>query len=103
MYRDDLAALAARADALTADLAHKQRELADGSRLLDEARTRVKLPVLDNIRVASPCTAPWDNMVGDDRVRHCARCDKNVYNLSGMTRDEAEMLVAGKHALCVRY
>lgn len=32
-------------------------------------------------------------MEGDDRVRYCSRCSLNVYNLSEMTRAEAEVLV----------
>ena len=31
-----------------------------------------KLPLLARIRVATPCTADWNAMTGDDRVRHCA-------------------------------
>jgi hypothetical protein len=59
---------------------------------------------LDEIRVASPCSASWEAMDGDERVRFCAQCRKNVYNLSGMRRGEAETLV-GEHEgrLCVRY
>jgi NCAIR mutase (PurE)-related protein len=103
-YRDDLTALAARHHALTAEVEQKQRELDDNTRMLDEARARARLPILDNIRVASPCPAAWDAMVGDDRVRHCAQCNKNVYNLTNMTRAEAEMLIAGRNGeLCVRY
>jgi hypothetical protein len=59
---------------------------------------------LEDIRVASPCTAPWEDMKGDERVRFCGRCEKNVFNLSAMTREEAEALVAGKEGrLCVRF
>jgi hypothetical protein len=62
------------------------------------------LPILDNIRVASPCNASWADMTGDDRVRHCAQCDLDVFNLSGMTRGEAEALIAGRNGdLCIRY
>jgi len=58
---------------------------------------------LDEVRVASPCDASWDDMVGDDRVRHCAGCDKDVYNLSGMTRDDAEALLVAKGVdVCIR-
>ena len=32
-------------------------------------------------------------MVGDERVRACGSCDKHVYNLSAMTRDEAQALI----------
>lgn len=43
-------------------------------------------------------------MVGDDRVRHCAECKLNVYNLSAMTRREAEELIASREGrLCVRF
>lgn len=59
---------------------------------------------LDVIRVATPCHAAWDSMTGDARVRHCGECQKNVYNLSEMSRAEAEALVT-KHEgrLCVRF
>jgi hypothetical protein len=61
-------------------------------------------PVLEGLRVASPCTVPWDGMAGNDRVRHCGECRLNVYNLSEMTRREAEALVRGAEGrLCVRF
>ena len=47
---------------------------------------------LNNVRVASPCSANWDEMYGTDRKRLCSQCDMNVYNLSAMTREEAESL-----------
>lgn len=103
-YRNDLDALAARHDALAAEVATKTRELDGVSRMLDEAKQRAKLPVLPNIRVASPCRADWNAMTGDERVRACGQCNKNVYNLSEMTRDEAEALIVAKEGrLCVRY
>lgn len=62
-------------------------------------------PNLDRIGVASPCSVPWDAMEGDDaRARFCGVCKLNVYNLSAMTRDEAERLVAEREGrLCVRF
>jgi hypothetical protein len=103
-YRDDLAALTARHDALSSEVAHKTRELDATTRLLDEAKARLRLPVLDNIRVAAPCSAEWSSMTGDERARHCGACDKTVFNLSGMSRDEAEALIVEKEGdLCVRY
>ncbi len=103
-YRSDLDALAARHDALDADVAERTRERDQAAQLLREARARASLPVLDNIRVASPCSASWAAMSGDDRVRACADCKKNVYNLSEMTRDEAEaLIIAHEGRLCVRY
>jgi hypothetical protein len=103
-YRNDLEALSARHDALAAEVATKTRELDAARELLDDAKQRAKLPVLPNIRVASPCPADWNQMTGDDRMRACAQCNKNVYNLSNMTRDEAEALIVAKEGkLCVRY
>jgi len=64
----------------------------------------VSLPILDNIKVAAPCAAEWSKMTGDARQRHCADCNKHVYNLSEMTRDEAQALLIEKEGrLCVRY
>jgi len=59
---------------------------------------------LKHVRVASPCKADWDQMIGTDRVRFCGQCSLNVYNLSAMTRDEAESLIAANEGrLCVRF
>jgi hypothetical protein len=59
---------------------------------------------LNNIRVASPCSADWDAMYGDDRKRFCGDCKLNVYNISRMTRDEAEALIVNAEGrLCVRF
>ncbi|HUJ59529.1 MAG TPA: hypothetical protein VLX92_13580 [Kofleriaceae bacterium] len=103
-YRDDLQALAARTEALEHEVDARGKELADARRLLDEAQARARLPILDNIKVAAPCTAPWDEMTGDDRVRHCGQCKLDVFNLSAMTRDEAEALLRETTGrLCVRY
>ena len=59
---------------------------------------------LNHVRVAAPCNVAWDSMFGDERVRFCGQCTLNVYNLSDMTRREAETLVAQTEGrLCVRY
>jgi hypothetical protein len=59
---------------------------------------------LDHVRVAAPCNVGWDNMVGNEQVRFCGQCNLNVYNLSGMTKPEAEHLVAQTEGrLCIRY
>jgi hypothetical protein len=60
--------------------------------------------MLDDVRVASPCNAAWDQMEGDDRARFCRLCSKHVYNLSNMSRKEAEARVREKEGrLCVRF
>lgn len=59
---------------------------------------------LNNIKVASPCSANWDEMYGDNRKRFCGDCKLNVYNLSGMSREAAENLIQGSESrLCVRF
>lgn len=59
---------------------------------------------LKHVRVASPCKSDWDQMIGSDRVRFCGQCSLNVYNLSAMTRDQAESLIAANEGrLCVRF
>ncbi|HJQ33333.1 MAG TPA: hypothetical protein VJ866_14190 [Pyrinomonadaceae bacterium] len=59
---------------------------------------------LENVRVAAPCPADWEKMVGDERVRYCNKCELHVYNLSGMTRREAEALLSNTEGrLCVRF
>ncbi len=59
---------------------------------------------LDGVRVAAPCPADWNKMVGDERVRYCGQCSLHVYNLSGMTKGDAERLVANAEGrLCIRY
>jgi len=74
---------------------------------LSALRGKKRIPAespLKNVRIASPCRANWDQMTGDERVRHCSECNLNVYNLSEMTRRAAEELIASREGrLCVRF
>jgi hypothetical protein len=64
----------------------------------------MKTSPLNNIKIASPCSANWDEMVGDERKKFCGECNLNVYNLSGMTKGEAEnLLLESDGRLCVRF
>ena len=61
---------------------------------------------LDHLRIAAPCSANWDEMFSfeDKRVRFCSDCNLNVYNLSGMNKQEAEVLITKTEGrLCVRF
>jgi hypothetical protein len=59
---------------------------------------------LDQIEVASPCEAQWDDMEGTDRVRFCAQCRLHVYSLSELSRKEAEDLIQSSEGKpCVRF
>ena len=63
----------------------------------------LELPLLDQVSIASPCTAPWEEMHGNDQVRFCGKCQKNVYNFAEMTRGEVEELIREKEGkLCGR-
>lgn len=56
------------------------------------------------IEVKSPCSENWDEMAGNDQVRFCSHCAKDVNDVSTMTRREAMRLVRrSKGGLCVRY
>ena len=120
-YRDEKEALRARLEELDKNLSHidarareldelrhdeptvrKERDaLRQKLRELDGPR---KLPVLENLSVASPCHEKWDDMVGDETARFCLKCEKNVYDLSSMTREQAESLITAKEGkLCVRF
>lgn len=60
--------------------------------------------LLANLRVASPCPARWADMLGDDRARFCAQCEKHVYNLSELSAVQATTLIQEKEGqLCARF
>jgi hypothetical protein len=108
-YRGDSDPLKAKESALSRELDSLRRREGDVSRELDATQRELRnrrtpsLPMLDAVRIASPCSASWDEMIGDARVRFCGKCAKNVYNLSEMTRDEAEGLLArAEGSVCVR-
>ena len=63
-----------------------------------------KLISLDSLSVSSPCPASWEAMAGDNRVRMCGQCQRQVYNLSELSRSEAEALVErAEGRVCVRF
>ena len=94
-----------RLDELKARESELAAELAGIDTRLDARLPKRGLPLLDQVRVASPCKADWNEMLGDERVRFCLSCEKNVYNLSSMTKDDAESLLRERlgNDLCVRF
>lgn len=62
----------------------------------------VKESFLDRVMIAAPCSVSWDSMQGDDRVRFCGLCSRNVYNISEMSRNEAEKLLSDGSKKCLR-
>src|SRR5262249_44070862 len=76
------------------DLVHRPRRMS----------MKTSLDLLSSISVASPCSADWNEMAGDDNVRFCGLCSKNVYNLSALTTQGAINLIREKEGrLCGRF
>jgi hypothetical protein len=103
----ELAALKAGEAQLLASLAEVRAKLEPwrGKALRDAlVRERSSDEGLDDIQIASPCTASWDDMVGDERRRFCDACGHNVYNASAMTRAELGELVKSQSLdrVCLR-
>lgn len=57
------------------------------------------MPILPKIE---PCDRRWSELIGDDRQRHCSRCDRIVYDLSALDREARESLLSGGARACVR-
>jgi len=58
---------------------------------------------IDSLRIATPCSAGWENMAGDERKRFCEQCRHHVYNISEMTEGQVRALVsASSGRLCGR-
>ncbi|MDY7225475.1 hypothetical protein [Hyalangium rubrum] len=58
---------------------------------------------LQQLQIASPCYERWENMTGDERVRHCASCKLNVYNVRELNKAEVEELVTrASGRVCMR-
>ena len=54
---------------------------------------------LSRLTIGSPCQAPWDEMEGDLRQRHCRECDRQVHDFSHRTPREIAALVHGRWRL----
>ena len=63
---------------------------------------RPELDPVDRIEIETPCSVPWDSMYGDERIRHCGNCHKNVYNVAEFSRAQALELIARHEPVCLR-
>lgn len=64
---------------------------------------RTALEIVNDIQIATPCTADWHAMAGDDRARHCGQCDKKVFNIENLTAQAtADLILEHEGHLCVR-
>jgi hypothetical protein len=48
---------------------------------------------LDDMEIAQSCSTDWESMTGDEKIRFCVECNKDVYNFSAMTKRQAELLL----------
>lgn len=59
--------------------------------------------IVDEIAIATPCPAAWENMEGDERVRYCGQCKLNVYNVAELSRSETKALLrSNSDSVCLR-
>jgi Carboxypeptidase regulatory-like domain len=62
-----------------------------------------KKSLLDSIEVPKPCDKSWNEMIGGDVSRFCLHCEKEIYNISAMTHQEAKkLLFQSKERVCIR-
>jgi hypothetical protein len=54
----------------------------------------MKKNTLDRVYLKKPCSTEWNLMEGNDQIRFCSECNKQVHHLSTMTRKQAEDLLA---------
>jgi len=48
-----------------------------------------QLEPLDNLILSYACPVDWSSMEGDERERHCKQCSKTVFNISDLSKKEA--------------
>jgi len=82
---EELSTLRAKArehDAVQDRLSQLERESGELRREIDARAVRRTAPFLDTLRIASPCSEPWGDMIGDNRSRFCGKCQKDVHDIS---------------------
>lgn len=59
---------------------------------------------LENFEVPQPCSMNWDEMPGNEEIRHCDKCQHQIYNLSEMPKRRAlKVLNQPNETVCVTY
>ncbi|MBU6452412.1 MAG: hypothetical protein KGS72_11575 [Cyanobacteria bacterium REEB67] len=58
----------------------------------------------EKLAIAAPCASEWEKMSGNESKRFCGGCAKYVYNLSAMSKSEAEdFLSAVREVPCLKF
>jgi hypothetical protein len=83
----------------------QERRRADNSLVTSRPKLAYNARIMKHeIRIASPCSADWNRMAGDERVRYCPECKLNVYNFSEMCDAEIERILSRRDGrLCARF
>lgn len=104
LRHDDLVRELADLESKVADHRRVTEELAHVRQYLTQREARRGPVRLEKLKIASPCKQRWEDMVGDERVRVCAGCERPVFNLSAMTMEDAEAVLATRGLTpCVRF
>ena len=60
--------------------------------------------LLENVSVETPCSADWNEMMGNEEVRHCHQCQRNIHNISEMPKRRALKVLNQKDEIvCISY
>lgn len=57
----------------------------------------------NDIVISSPCTVSWQSMNGDEKIRFCGECKKNVHNITNMPPNEVADVLSRRidERLCI--
>ena len=59
---------------------------------------------LENLEIKNPCQMDWEEMMGNEKVRRCERCQQSIYNISELTRRRAlKVLNQPNEKICISY
>lgn len=58
---------------------------------------------VDRLKIDFPCTADWNQMRGNERIRYCEECNKYVYDFARLPRRQVEeMMAASPGRICAK-
>lgn len=53
------------------------------------------------VEIKNPCSESWDLMKDTDKGKFCDKCNKDVYDISLLTRSETRELVRKNGGICI--
>ncbi|MCW5823657.1 MAG: hypothetical protein KIT34_12700 [Cyanobacteria bacterium TGS_CYA1] len=62
--------------------------------------------LLESLILAYPCPIKWETMSGDERKRFCEKCSMHVFNISDLSKEEAESFLKeslSSESVCVKF